>query len=182
MTRNKTRNRFEGTITALLTFTLLVATTCGSDGVGAPEGETEPDVSVIDGSNADPSNTDLEAFPADLLMPEDPAPFVGAYAMTGTSPEGPVERTLSLNGNLEAMMSARWPESSPVTTVYSGIWKVSGAPDRPTAIVELNTVDGQAMDGADVITFELVAPGELVAIIYNLDRYGAEGLHFVRSD
>ncbi len=177
MTRSHSRSPFESTISAILTCILLVAAGCSSKDLQAPDPEEEAIATTID-----PPATDLEAFPPDLPMPEDPAPFVGSYAMTGTSPEGPVERTLSLNGNLEAMMSARWPESSPVTTIYSGVWKVSGAPDRPTAIVELNTVDGQAMDGADVITFELVAPGELVAIIYNLDRYGAEGLHFVRAD
>lgn len=161
-----------------LLLTLAIAA-CGARPIQAPG--LDADAPADAGDPAAPVE-DLEALPEDPAMPEDPAIFAGTYAMSAVDAEGPVERVLELNGNLQALMSTRRPEASPVPVVETGSWQVSGAPDRPTAIVALDTRDGKPMDSADIITFELVAPDRIEAIIYNLDRYGAQGLQFLRSD
>ena len=158
---------------------ILAVAACGGRPIQAPG--LDADAPAGAGDLAAPAD-DLEQLPEEPVMPEDPAIFAGTYAMSAADAEGPIERVLELNGNLTALLSTRRPEASPVPVVETGSWQVSGAPDRPTAIVALDTRDGQAMDSADVITFELVAPDRLEAIIYNLDRYGAQGLQFLRSD
>lgn len=165
----------------------LIGAACAGE-VQAPAGEMGDEAAAItDGADGESSPIDLDIeSPADApegsLRPDDPRIFVGAYAMSSRGANSQIERLLELNGNMQAMLSTRYVDKSPVPIVQTGTWELSGALERPTAIVALTDKDGTPMDGADVITFEMVGDGVLEAMIYNLELYGSEGLSFVRAD
>jgi hypothetical protein len=163
----------------------LFGSACASK-VQAPAGEPGSDAAAALGdAEGESSPVDLDRAPVDApneLRPDDPRIFVGAYAMSSRGANSQIERLLELNGNMQATLSTRYVDKSPVPIVQTGTWELSGALERPTAIVALTDKDGVPMDGADVITFEMVGDGVLEAMIYNLDLYGSEGLSFVRAD